>query len=134
MINALKEHIRNIITENPRSPDGVSYGFTDPSGSLRLLLYVDAITQGNPSPRKTLTEFEPVTLPTAESAYFEFYAAAILANVSGREVPRATNVIAVTESRIPITHPSIDATSPTTAVTDPINANAVINAGHPLPQ
>jgi len=36
-----------------------------------------------------------VTFPTAESAYFDVLAAVILANVSGREVPMATIVIAV---------------------------------------
>lgn len=29
---------------------------------------MEAISQGRPSPRKTLTEFEPVTFPTALSA------------------------------------------------------------------
>lgn len=60
-----------------------------------------AKTHGSPSPRKTLTELDPVTLPTAESAYSLDYAAVILAKVSGSEVPRATRVIAVTESGIP---------------------------------
>ena len=53
------------------------------------------MTQGSPRPRKTLTEFEPVTFPMALSAFFSLAAAVLLAKVSGREVPRATNVIAV---------------------------------------
>tara|TARA_B110001469_G_C9637721_1_gene320022 strand:+ start:430 stop:543 length:114 start_codon:yes stop_codon:yes gene_type:complete len=36
-----------------------------------------------------------VTLPTAASAYYDDLAAVTLANVSGSEVPTATNVIAV---------------------------------------
>lgn len=80
-----------------------------------------------------MTELDPVTLPTAESAYSEDLAAVILANVSGSEVPRATRVIAVTESGIPHTHPSIEAQSPTIAVTPPIKVSATMNAGHPPP-
>ncbi len=53
------------------------------------------MTHGSPSPRKTLTELDPVTFPIALSAFFSFAAAALLAKVSGREVPRATKVIAV---------------------------------------
>ena len=92
------------------------------------------MTQGRPSPRKTLTEFEPVTFPTAESAVGNYLAAVILANVSGREVPRATKVIAVMESSIPQTQPRREATSPTTAVTAPMKERATRNAGHPPPQ
>ena len=73
-----------------------------------------AITHGRPRPKKTLTEFDPVTFPTAESAYFSAAAAAILAKVSGSEVPRATNVMAVTDGNIPRTHPKRLANSPTT--------------------
>ena len=47
-------------------------------------------------PRPTNTELLPVTFPIALSAVFSFTAAALLANVSGREVPRATKVMAVT--------------------------------------
>lgn len=63
-----------------------------------------------------MTLFDPVTLPMASSAYFEFLAAIIDANVSGNEVPRATNEIAVILSFNPTKHPKIAATSPTTAV------------------
>ena len=47
---------------------------------------------------KTLTELDPVTLPIAESAYYDCLAAVILAKVSGNEVPIATKVMAVTDS------------------------------------
>jgi hypothetical protein len=53
-----------------------------------------AIVQGTPRPRKTLTELLPVMFPIALSAVFSCMAAATLAKVSGRDVPRATNVIA----------------------------------------
>jgi len=56
------------------------------------------MTQDNPRPRKTLTEFDPVTLTMAASAVEEAIAAERLANVSGSEVPSATNVMAVTVS------------------------------------
>jgi hypothetical protein len=69
----------------------------------------------------------------AESAYSEFLAAVIDANVSGSEVPRATRVIAVIESGIPQTQPSMEAHSPTIAVIAPINERAAIKAGHPPP-
>ena len=62
---------------------------------------MQAITHGRPSPRNTLTEFEPVMFPIAESAYWEDLAAAIDAKVSGRDVPRATRLIAVIESSMP---------------------------------
>lgn len=67
-----------------------------------------------------MTEFEPVTLPIAASAVSALLAAVIEAKVSGKEVPRATNVIAVTESLIPHTHPNISAAYPTITVTPPI--------------
>ena len=91
------------------------------------------MTHGRPRPRNTLTELEPVIFPTAESAYFEVFAAVILAKVSGSEVPIATKVIAVTESLSPIVHPRTEAISPTTKVTAPIRASAMTNAGHPPP-
>ncbi len=53
-----------------------------------------AIIQGRPRPRKTLTELEPVTLPMALSAVFSVMAAVFEANVSGSDVPIATNVMA----------------------------------------
>jgi hypothetical protein len=63
-----------------------------------------------------------VIFPIAASASSEVLAAVILANVSGREVPKATKVIAVIDSFIPSVQPSSDANSPTTAVTKPIKA------------
>ena len=76
--------------------------------------HVAAIIQGRPSPRRTFTEFEPMTFPTAESAYYSWIAATLLAKVSGSEVPRATNVIAVMADGIPRIHPNRLANSPTT--------------------
>ena len=55
---------------------------------------MDAISQGRPSPRNTLTELLPVIFPMALSAFFSPTAAALEAKVSGKDVPRATNVIA----------------------------------------
>ena len=57
-----------------------------------------AIVHGNPRPKKTLTELEPVTLPMELSAVFSDCAACLDAKRSGSEVPRATKVIAVTLS------------------------------------
>lgn len=53
-----------------------------------------AMSHGNPRPRNTLTELLPVTFPMALSAYFSCTAAVLEAKVSGREVPRATKVMA----------------------------------------
>jgi hypothetical protein len=91
------------------------------------------MTHGSPRPTKTFTELEPVTLPIAESANSEFCAAVILANVSGRDVPIATRVIAVTEDLSPTVHPRTVATSATIAVMPPMNARATKKAGHPPP-
>lgn len=89
------------------------------------------MSHGKPRPTNTLTELEPVTFPMAESANSEFLAAVILANVSGREVPMATSVIAVTDSFKPMTHPRTAAHSPTIIVIRPINIKATTNAGMP---
>ena len=53
------------------------------------------MTHGRPRPRNTLTELLPVIFPIALSAVLSPHAAALEANVSGKEVPRATKVIAV---------------------------------------
>ena len=90
-----------------------------------------AMTHGSPKPRNTLTELDPVTLPIASSAVSEFLAAVIDAKVSGKEVPKATNVIAVIDYLMPKTHPNTVAISPTIAVTKPIIASATKK--HPLP-
>lgn len=63
------------------------------------------MTQGRPSPRNTLTELDPVTFPTASSAYLSYLAAMLDAKVSGIEVPIATNVMAVIGGGMPNTHP-----------------------------
>jgi len=59
---------------------------------------MDPTAQGRPHPRKTLTAFDPLMLPTAASALADYLAAVILAKVSGRDVPRATRVMAATDS------------------------------------
>lgn len=56
---------------------------------------MEAIIHGIPRPMNTLTELLPVTFPIALSAVFSDTAAILLAKVSGSDVPRATNVMAV---------------------------------------
>jgi hypothetical protein len=85
----MSEQTKKRPTVNPNFPAGTMYS------ELFLDAYIALITHGSPRPKKTFTEFDPVTLPTAESAYSEDLAAVILANVSGTEVPIATIVIAV---------------------------------------
>jgi hypothetical protein len=90
------------------------------------------MSHGTPSPPNTFTEFEPVTLPIELSAYLKLgsgrtihvglrmhgeqvearqstylssLAAFMDAKRSGRDVPSATNVIAVIEGVKPIWHP-----------------------------
>lgn len=93
--------------------------------------YVTETTHGRPSPKKTFTEFDPVTLPTAASAYFSYLAAVIEAKVSGREVPRATKVMAVIGIGTPRTHPKAVAINSTILVTIPIIARDAKNVAHP---
>merc|ERR1719428_981204 len=81
---------------------------------------MEPMTQGRPNPRKTLTELLPVTLPIEASAYGSPMAAALEAKVSGREVPRATKVMAVIESSIPKEQPRSPARSPIMTVTPAI--------------
>merc|ERR1719335_1842379 len=90
--------------------------------------YEAPIIHARPSPRKTLTEFDPVTLPTDASAYGSSVAAVIEANVSGSDVPSATKVIAVISSGTPQTHPKMAATSPTTAVQIPMKMSDTTKA------
>lgn len=92
------------------------------------------MVQGRPRPRNTFTELDPVTFPTAASACWLLLAAVILAKVSGREVPMATKVMAVTPGLRPITHPMTLAISPTTAVRAPMKQMAAIKQGIPPPQ
>lgn len=80
---------RKHATVKPSAPAGTSYL------ELFFSAYIALITHGRPRPKKIFTELEPVTLPTAASAYSDDLAAVMLANVSGREVPIATIVIAV---------------------------------------
>lgn len=54
------------------------------------------------------------------------------AKVSGREVPRATKVIAVTDGFSPITQPKMVATSPTKSVIMPMKLSATPKAIVPL--
>lgn len=89
------------------------------------------MTHGRPSPTKIFTELEPVTLPMAESANSEFKAAVLLANVSGREVPIATSVIAVTDSFKYMLQPRMVAASATIAVINPMNEIATKKAAQP---
>ena len=93
--------------------------------------YMDAISQGSPKPRNTFTELLPVTLPIELSAVFSWVAACLLANKSGRLVPRATNVMAVTLSLSPMRHPKSPARSPIIMVTPAIIARARKKASHP---
>lgn len=90
------------------------------------------MAQGKPQPKNTFTALDPVIFPTAASALLAYLAAVILANVSGKEVPRATKVIAATDSLILSTHPRTVATSPTMKVTRPIYANEMKKHGPPL--
>lgn len=119
------EQSKNIATVKLSFPAGTSYGL------LILAPYYEHITHGNPRPKKMFTELEPVTLPTAESAYGEPWAAVIDANVSGRDVPTATKVMALTAVGMCKQHPKISATSPTTKVTIPTIASAMKKAGQP---
>ena len=91
------------------------------------------MTHGRPSPKKIFTELDPVTFPTAESAYSDPCAAVTDAKVSGTEVPRATSVMAVIAGGILNTHPKSSATSPTMAVMAPTNPRAMKKAGKPPP-
>lgn len=75
---------------------------------------------------------EPVIFAIAASALSEFLAAFILAKVSGRDVPRATKVIAVIDSSIPSTHPRTVANSPTTKVTAPMYARETMKEADPF--
>lgn len=81
---------------------------------------MEAITHGRPRPRNTFTELLPVIFPIALSAFFSPTAAAFEAKVSGKEVPRATKVMAVTLFFNPTRQPNMLARSPTTAVKSPI--------------
>ena len=127
IIKQITEHPKNTATVKPSLPAGTIY-----CASLDYA-YIALITHGRPNPKKMFTEFEPVTFPTAESALSDVLAAVILANVSGREVPIATRVIAVICGSIPKTQPTNSATVPTIPVIIPIKVKAIIKAGLPPP-
>jgi hypothetical protein len=127
MMNVTTEQIKNTNTVKPNLPAGTSYGVS------MLKPYYVQITQGSPSPKNILTELDPVTFPTAESAYSEPYAAVTEAKVSGTDVPRATKVIAVIAGGIDSVHPNNSATSPTIAVIPPTIPRAIKNDGQPPP-
>ena len=91
------------------------------------------MSHGIPIPRKTFTLLDPVTLPMDASALSSASAAALEAKVSGRDVPNATRVMAVTESLRPMTQPNIDARSPIMAVTAPMKMSATLKHTHPPP-
>lgn len=120
--------IRNRYTENEREPAGTMYFLF---GKFTWK-YIAAITHGRPRPRNTFTEFEPVMFPMAESAVSEVFAATMLANVSGKDVPTATNVMAVIESSIASSQPSRVANCSTIAVHTPINNKATKKAAIPF--
>ena len=128
MAKQTSEQIKNTATVNPNFPAGTMYFLLYESA------YIALMTHGRPRPKKILTELEPVTFPTAESAYWDDYAAVILANVSGRDVPIATKVIAVIWGSIPRTQPINSATSPTIPVIIPMKVKATIKAYLPWPQ
>merc|ERR1719359_1326256 len=73
----------------------MSHSLPGTSGAVYDEFAPQAMSQGRPRPRNTLTELEPVTLPTELSAVSSCVAALLEAKVSGREVPRATKVMAV---------------------------------------
>ena len=78
-----------------------------------------------------MTEFDPVTFPIAASAVFSYLAAVIDANVSGSDVPKATNVMALIGGGIPKTHPNTVAIYSTSHVTNPIIPKEAKNVAHP---
>mmetsp|Transcript_6454 Transcript_6454/g.19935 ORF Transcript_6454/g.19935 Transcript_6454/m.19935 type:complete len:236 (-) Transcript_6454:2233-2940(-) len=89
------------------------------------------IIQGRPRPRKTFTELLPVTLPTELSALASCCAATFEAKVSGKLVPRATSVMAVISSGMPMQQPRRAARSLTSAVTRPIMPRAKMKQSQP---
>ena len=101
-------HPQNVQTPRP-NPGLLTMNF-----SPMPRAYPDEMTHGRPMPRKTLTELLPVMFPRLASAVSSLVAAVLLANVSGRLVPSATKVMAVTASFRPTTHPNRPAISPTT--------------------
>mmetsp|Transcript_19138 Transcript_19138/g.42784 ORF Transcript_19138/g.42784 Transcript_19138/m.42784 type:complete len:263 (-) Transcript_19138:1962-2750(-) len=137
-------------TEKPRSPAGTakptgmsgryhgsaSYLVRQAPSSFAPLVdqYSAAKNQGIPRPRKTLTELEPVMFTMEASAKGSFSAAVFEANVSGIEVPSATNVMAVTEGISPRQQPICEAMSLMRAVSIPIIASETMKHSQPPPR
>merc|ERR1719163_652414 len=71
----------------------MSHSVPGTSGAVYDEFAPQAMSQGRPRPRNTLTELEPVTLPTELSAVSSCVAALLEAKVSGREVPRSPIVV-----------------------------------------
>lgn len=92
--------------------------------------YIALISQGKPNPRKTLTLLLPVTFAIAASACWSFCAADFEANVSGKLVPSAINVIPATAGFRVITQPSKLESCSTKSVKLPITNIEVIKVGH----
>jgi hypothetical protein len=109
-------------TEKPREPAYILYEPLVPSAYSKscAMCMIQHISHGKPRPKNTFTEFEPVTFTMEASAWESFMAAAREAKVSGREVPRATKVMAVTQSLRSHKQPNIAAMSAITAVSSPI--------------
>lgn len=92
---------------------------------------MEPMSHGRPRPRNTLTELEPVTFEMAASAYLSCAAAVMEAKVSGRDVPRATKVIAVTDGLMPRTQPNSVAKFSTIAVVIPMKTRLMTKQGQP---
>mmetsp|Transcript_103499 Transcript_103499/g.331841 ORF Transcript_103499/g.331841 Transcript_103499/m.331841 type:complete len:233 (+) Transcript_103499:1510-2208(+) len=89
------------------------------------------MVQGRPIPKKTFTELLPVTLTMDASASSSRQAAQREAKRSGMEVPRATKVMAVMESSIPVTQPKSSAKSITQVVTPPMSTKDMMKHNQP---
>merc|ERR1719352_72138 len=98
----------------------MSHSVPGTSGAVYDEFAPQAMSQGRPRPRNTLTELEPVTLPTELSPLFFTVLAILEAKVSGREVPRATKVMAVMASGRVSRQPKMLAMSATKAVSTPM--------------
>merc|ERR1719409_194631 len=107
------------------------YSLPGTSGAVYDEFAPQAMSQGRPRPRNTLTELEPVTLPTELSAVSSCVAALLEAKVSGREVPRATKVMAVMASGRVSRQPKMLAMSATKAVSTPMYARATKKVTQP---
>ena len=108
------------------------YFSSHPESAPLAAQYAAPMSQGSPSPRKTLTELEPVTLPIDESADLSPRAACIEAKVSGSDVPSATKVMAVIVSGRNIWHPICVAKSEMRITWKPIHTSAATKHGQPL--